>query len=272
MFLVTLPLAVVALVMALKFVPSHVNEATDPVDNLGGVLSALMVGALILGINFAAVPDKGTLAIGLGVIAAAAARRVRDPPDAARATRSTTSTSPRDASSGSPRSPGSSCSARSWPRCSSVSSSCRTCSATTRSRPGPPILPAVILMVIVRAALGQAHRGARGSRFTLLCGYVFCFLGFLTMLTLWDDRQPVLAGRARRTPSSEPASDFAGTPASHSLTGSVPVRRAGMASATADLQRDLGGAIMQSILGALLTAGYAAAFTKLIAGSPNAAA
>ena len=52
---------------------------------------------------------------------------------------------------------------------------------------------------------------------------------------------------------------FAGTPASHSLTGSVPVRRAGMASGTADLQRDLGGAIMQSILGALLTAGFAAA-------------
>jgi hypothetical protein len=62
---------------------------------------------------------------------------------------------------------------------------------------------------------------------------------------------------------------FAGTPASHSLTGSVPVQRAGMASGTADLQRDLGGAIMQSILGALLTAGYASAFTKLIAGSPQ---
>ena len=35
-----------------------------------------------------------------------------------------------------------------------------------------------------------------------------------------------------------------------------------MASGTADLQRDLGGAIMQSILGALLTAGYASAFNK----------
>ena len=42
-----------------------------------------------------------------------------------------------------------------------------------------------------------------------------------------------------------------------------------MASGTADLQRDLGGAIMQSILGALLTAGYAAAVTKAIAGSPD---
>src|SRR5262249_16202823 len=61
---------------------------------------------------------------------------------------------------------------------------------------------------------------------------------------------------------------LAGTPASHSLTGSVPVRRAGMASGTADLQRDLGGAIMQSILGALLTAGYASAVNQQIAQAP----
>src|SRR6188472_826828 len=44
-FLVTLPLAVVALVMALRFVPAHVNETTETVDNLGGVLSAVLVGA-----------------------------------------------------------------------------------------------------------------------------------------------------------------------------------------------------------------------------------
>jgi hypothetical protein len=42
-----------------------------------------------------------------------------------------------------------------------------------------------------------------------------------------------------------------------------------MASGTADLQRDLGGAIMQSILGALLAAGYAAAVGAAIAGAPN---
>ena len=60
---------------------------------------------------------------------------------------------------------------------------------------------------------------------------------------------------------------LAGTPASHSLTGSVPVRRAGMASGTADLQRALGGAIMQSIFGALLTAGYATAATAALASS-----
>ena len=48
----------------------------------------------------------------------------------------------------------------------------------------------------------------------------------------------------------------------------MPVTRAGMASGTADLQRDLGGAIMQSIFGALLTAGYATAAAAAIAASP----
>src|SRR6188768_2108726 len=34
-FVITLPLAVVALYMAWRYVPAHVNETTDPVDNLG---------------------------------------------------------------------------------------------------------------------------------------------------------------------------------------------------------------------------------------------
>src|SRR5438270_9252024 len=71
-FLATLPLAVVAIVMALILVPSHVNETTNPVDNLGGILSALLIGALILAINFAAVPNQGALVLGVAVIAVAA--------------------------------------------------------------------------------------------------------------------------------------------------------------------------------------------------------
>jgi hypothetical protein len=43
-----------------------------------------------------------------------------------------------------------------------------------------------------------------------------------------------------------------------------------MASGTADLQRDLGGALMQSIFGALLAAGYAKAMTAAIGSSPDA--
>jgi MFS transporter, DHA2 family, multidrug resistance protein len=123
----------------------------------------------------------------------------------------------------------------------------------------------MVLIAPRSAKLIESH----GSRITLLIGYLFCLLGFLTMLLLWDEQSPywhiglayLLVGMGV---------GFAGTPASHSLTGSVPVSRAGMASATSDLQRDLGGAIMQSILGAVLTAGYSASFAAAIAASPNA--
>jgi MFS transporter, DHA2 family, multidrug resistance protein len=109
---------------------------------------------------------------------------------------------------------------------------------------------------------------ARGARVTLLTGYFFCLVGFLTMLLAWNEGISYWSvGLAYAMVGI--GVGFAGTPASHSLTGSVPVQRAGMASGTADLQRDLGGAIMQSILGALLTAGYAAAISTAIAAAPN---
>src|SRR5262249_25604866 len=71
-FLITLPIAVIAIVMAWRLVPAHVNESTEQVDNLGGILSLVLVGALILSINFAPVPNAGTATIALGLIAVAA--------------------------------------------------------------------------------------------------------------------------------------------------------------------------------------------------------
>jgi hypothetical protein len=44
-----------------------------------------------------------------------------------------------------------------------------------------------------------------------------------------------------------------------------------MASGTADLQRDLGGAVMQSVLGVLLTVGYGTAMAQAVAGNPAGA-
>ena len=115
-----------------------------------------------------------------------------------------------------------------------------------------------------RGRRSSSRPTAPGSR--CCCGYVFCLLGFLTMLLLWkEDISYWKVGLGYALIGI--GVGFAGTPASHSLTGSVPVERAGMASGTADLQRDLGGAIMQSIMGALLTAGYAAAAGAAIAGS-----
>src|SRR5215217_6528292 len=263
-FLLTLPLAVVAIVMAVRLVPAHVNEGTEPVDNLGGILSLVLVGALILSINFAPVPDKGTLSIGLALLALAALaffyfrqRRAPNPLyDLDVASRPTF-----------------------WvAACAGIIVFGSLMGAAFVSQQylqnvlgystletGAAFLPAVFCMVLVAPRSAKLVE-ARGARFTLLCGYVFLLLAFAMMLFVWKEDSSyweifiayALIGVGV---------GFAGTPASHSLTSSVPVRRAGMASGTADLQRDLGGAIMQSIFGALLTAGYASAAGALIASS-----
>jgi EmrB/QacA subfamily drug resistance transporter len=266
-FLITLPLALVALLAAVRLIPAHVNETTDPVDNLGGMLSILMVAALVLGINFAAVPGEGALVIGLLVVALAAVagfvirqRRVGNPLyDLEVAARPTF-----------------------WVAAVAgviVFGSLMAAAFIGQQflqnvleystfEAGVSILPAAALMVMI-APRSATLVEARGARFTLLLGYVFILAGFLTMLLLWDESSPYWhIGLAYGFVGI--GIGFAGTPASHSLTGSVPVNRAGMASATADLQRDLGGAIMQSILGAVLTAGYAASVSSQIAASPNA--
>jgi DHA2 family multidrug resistance protein-like MFS transporter len=265
-FLMTLPLAAVALVMAWLFVPAHVNEASDPVDNLGGILSVVLVGALVLSINLAPVPDKTTLTLGLAAVALAGLiafllrqRRAPNPLyDLGVARRRVF-----------------------WVAATAGVIVFGTLMGAmfvgqqflqnvlgySTLEAGAAILPAAFCMVLV-APRSAKLVDARGARFTLLTGYVFCLLGFLTMLLLWNEGQSYWAV-ALGYALVGIGVGFAGTPASHSLTGSVPVTRAGMASGTADLQRDLGGAIMQSILGALLTAGYASAVSATIAAAPN---
>ncbi|HEY8809479.1 MAG TPA: MFS transporter, partial [Solirubrobacterales bacterium] len=256
-----------AFFMAWRYVPAHVNETTEPVDNFGGILSILLIAAIVMGINLAPVPGKGTLAIGLGVVAIATAvafvirqRRARSPLyDLEVASRRIF-----------------------WvAACAGIIVFGSLMGAMFIGQQflqnvldystvdsGLAILPAAALMVIVAPRSAKLVE-ARGARFTLLIGYVFCLLGFLTMLLLW--KQGIAYWKVGLGYALIGIGvGFAGTPASHSLTGSVPVKRAGMASGTADLQRDLGGAIMQSIFGALLTAGYAAAAGAAIASSPEA--
>src|SRR5213079_2540334 len=71
-FLLTLPFAGLAFLMALRLIPANVNETTEPVDHPGGVLTIFLVGAFIIAINLVVVPGKGAVAIGLFAVAAAA--------------------------------------------------------------------------------------------------------------------------------------------------------------------------------------------------------
>jgi EmrB/QacA subfamily drug resistance transporter len=266
-FIISAPLAAIALFLAWRLIPAHVNETTEPVDHLGGILSIALVATLVLAINLAPEPGKGTTAIILGIVALAAAgafvlrqRRAASPLyDLKIAARPTF-----------------------WVAAlagiivfGSLMGAMfigqqfvQNVLGYSTLQAGLAILPGAVGMVLVAprsARLVESH----GSRFTLMLGFGFCLLAFAVMLVLWDEGAsywPIGLGYLLVGVGV----GFAGTPASRSLTGSVPVKKAGMASGTADLQRDLGGAIMQSIFGALLTAGYAASFSSQIAASPEA--
>jgi MFS transporter, DHA2 family, multidrug resistance protein len=221
-FLITLPLAVVALVMAIKFIPDHVNETKSPVDNIGGLLSLLLLGTLILAINFAPVPNSGTMIISLLIIAFAAGilfikrqRSVQNPIYDLKVARRSIF----------------------WvAACAGIIVFGSLMGAMYIGQQflqnvlnystldaGLSILPAALLMILVApqsAKLVESH----GSRFTLLLGYGFCLLGFLTMLILWQDHIPYWkVGLAYAFVGI--GVGLAGTPASHSLTGSVPVNK-----------------------------------------------
>ena len=265
-FLVTIPIAVAGLVLSLFLVPAHVNEATEPVDNIGGVLSIFFVAALVLAINFAPEPGMSTRTLVLAGVALAAGaaffvrqRRARNPLyDLKVAGRRPF-----------------------WVAALAGIIVFGTLMGAlfvgqqflqnvlgySTLKAGAALLPAALFLVI--AAPVSARLILRfGSRITLLAGDVFCLLGFVVMLVLWTETSHYWqVGLAFAFVGI--GVGLAGTPAARALTGSVPVRRVGMASGTADLQRDLGGAIMQSILGAVLAAGYAAAFAAAIASSPN---
>jgi EmrB/QacA subfamily drug resistance transporter len=265
-FLITLPLAVPTLVLVIALVPGGVNETTEPVDNLGGVASIVGIGALVLAVNFAPTPGAGSVTIGLAVVALAGLtafvlrqRRARNPLFDLRIARRRLF----------------------WVAATAgmvVFGSLMAAmfigqqflqnvlgySTFSAALAVAPMAVAMVLAAPRSARLVESH----GSRFTLLAGYLACLLGFLTMLLLWREGISywkvglayVFIGLGV---------GLAGTPASHSLTSSVPVHRVGMASGTADLQRDLGGAILQSLFGALLTASYAAAIGRDIAANPD---
>ncbi len=264
-FLFTVPLAVVALVLALRLVPAHVGESPEPVDHPGGVLSVVGIAALVAAITFIAEPDSATLGLGLGVVALVAValfvwrqRRAPNPLyDLHYAARPTF-----------------------WVAAIAgivvfgslmggvfiAQQYLQNVEGYSPLAAGSSVLPAALVMVVVAPRSAKLIESI-GSRDTLLLGYALCLAGLLVMLFVWGEGTNyiwiavafMLVGAGV---------GLAGTPASRSLTGSVPVERVGMASGTADLQRDLGAAIMQSIMGALLTAGYASAVAAQVAAAP----
>ncbi len=267
-FLVTLPLAVIALAAAVWLLPNDSGDASAVLDNIGGVLSIILVGSTVLALNFAPVSDMRTALLVLSIVAVLSCiafvvrqLRVRVPLFDLRVARRRTF----------------------WVAAVGGLVIFGTLMGAmyvgqqfiqnvlgySTLAAGSLMLPAAAAMILVAPRSAQLVE-RKGSRFTLLVGYVFILAGLTIALITWREGASVWTVIATYL-SIGVGIGFAGTPASHSLTGSVPVQRAGMASSMSDLQRDLGGAIMQSMLGAVLTAGYATALSKTIADSPDAA-
>jgi len=267
-FFIVIPLAVVALFMAIRNIPAHVNETSEKVDNLGGILSVILVGTFVLSLNFLPDAQYQTSALellGIAIITAVVfvivQRRAQNPLyDLKIAARPTF-----------------------W--VAAVAGIIIFGSLMGAMFIGQQYMQDVLGFSTVTAALPALFAGAcmvvaaprsakmvetLGSRRTLLTGYVFILIAFLMMLFFWGEGTSfwlvVLTFMFIGV-----GIGLSGTPASRSLTSSVPVMRAGMASGTADLQRDLGGAIFNSLFGALLAAGYAAAMAATLAATPNAA-
>ena len=234
----------VALVMAVVLIPSHVNETTDPVDNLGGVLSVVLVAAVVLGINCARA-RQDRVAVGLATVALAATaafiirqRRTRYPLyDLKVAGRRIF-----------------------WVAALAGiivfgalmgamfigQQFLQNVHEYSSVEAGAAIPPAAVFMVLV-ALRGPAGRAAgvpvhaagrlRGGA-----------LGFVTMLVLGREQSLLAVGLAYALWAS------ASAPRDARPLHSPPPRPspAGMASGTADLQRDWAACVMQSILGALL--------------------
>lgn len=267
-FLIAVPPAIAAFVIVMLVVPAHVNESTDRVDHLSGTISVVMVALLVLGLGIISSP--GQLATSLAMIVAAAVligifgwrqSRLTSPLYDLHYARRRLFWVPAIA--------GMIVFGSLMGAMFIGQQYLQDVLGYSTLNAGLAVLPAAFGMMAVAPLSGKLVV-AQGSKIALLAGFAFILPAFVIMLIGWREGSPYLIVGAAYLLVGVGAG-LALTPASRSLTISVPVSHVGMASATTDLQRDLGGSVIQAALGSLLTAGYATAFSGAIAASSDAA-
>jgi EmrB/QacA subfamily drug resistance transporter len=262
-FAITIPLAAIALLLAFTL-PGGLQQSTAPVDNIGGILSIVMVATLIAAITFAPMPSLGSLALVLGAVTIittiAFIRRQRTAPhpifnlDIAKR------------------------------RIFWVAAVAGTIVfgslmgaffigqqflqdvlGYNTFQAGASILPSAVTMIAFSPIAGLLIPRI-GSRYTLIIGFIALGIGFILMFT-WTENSPyIMVGMVYAILGAGVA--LASAPASRSIMSAVPSSELGMGSATNDLQRDLGGAIMQAVMGSLLVARYAGELGAAFASAP----
>ncbi|MDD2859143.1 MAG: MFS transporter [Candidatus Nanopelagicales bacterium] len=115
-------------------------------------------------------------------------------------------------------------------------------------------LPSAICAAVFGAVAGRIII-RRGGRFTLSLGLASVAVAFAIMLVTWHEGVS-LAWILVSYAFVGAGVGLAATPASRALMSSVPESHAGMGSAFLDLTRDFGGAVLQAVLGGMLAAQY----------------
>jgi DHA2 family multidrug resistance protein-like MFS transporter len=268
-FLVTTPVAAVVIVLAWLWLPAHAGETSDAVDHPGGVLSVLFIAPLVLGISL--VPNYGFNATVLGLFAVSAValvafvfreRHCAQPLFSLPVLRVRTYTVALIGGT------------ITW---GALLGAAFIGQQYTQDVLGYSPLSAALITTpaaagIILAARPAARLIARyGSRVPLAAGLAVTGVAFLIMAVVFGtSTSAVVVGVVYLLLGI--GIGLAGPPSSSSLMGSVPVERAGMGSASNDLQRDFGGALFQAVMGTLLAVRYSSYFTKAFAGLPPAQA
>src|SRR5215217_1944984 len=264
-FLPSVPIAVLVVVLAGLWLPRHAGESSEPVDHPGGVLSVVFIGPLVLAISL--VPDYGFNGTVLGLFAVALVglvlfvvreRGAASPLFDLKVLHARTFTIALIGGT------------ITW---GGLLDATFIGQQYTQNVLGySPLSAALITLpaaVFVAAAARPAGRmiTSRGSRVPLALGLAVTGVGFLGMALLFGTAaSAVVVGIVYGVLGL--GIGLAGPPSSSSLMGSVPVARAGMGSASNDLQRDFGGALFQAVMGTLLAVEYTRYFTKAFAALP----
>lgn len=253
-FLVTLPLVVVALVIGWWVLPWHANEDRFAVDHVGGVLSVIGVGGLVLAIEHA---DTGLSPLVLWTLTVSVITLVIFFWRQTRASRPLINLA--------------------FARARTYWVAFVAGAITFGSLIGAMfigqqfmqnvlgysalnsalvVLPSAILTAVFGQVAGELIEKT-GSRLSFALGLLSTGAAFLVMLLTWHPGTSlgwVIAAYALVGAGV----GLAATPASRALMASVPTQWSGMGSAGLDLTRDFGGAILQAAMGGLLAAAYAA--------------
>ena len=263
-FSLTVPIAVVALVLAVFFIPRKLGEVQNPVDHLGGVLSVIAIGLLTLGLHFVSVPANLRFGIIVLVVSVVAFilffwRQKRAPNplfDLAIASRRIFWVAALTGLIVFGTLVGSMFIGQQY---------VQNVLGYSTFEAGCAALPMSVTMVLISPLAARMIR-VRGSRFTMALGAVIVLLGIALMFTWYEGAAYWRVGIAYGVIGI--GVGLAGTPASRSIMAAVPEHRAGMGSGMTDLQRDLGAAVMQSILAIFLTRQYTTSVDTQLAALP----